>query len=315
MQCLAEENCFKMAGLIGDRTGKSALDEMEEVARERNKDVAEEERLEAIRTAKEEQNPNKPAGKPQDPIILPATYDDIEIEPRAARTLAQSREIKHPMSYNVSLKRLKKAGYERHASPSEALSLIYGGVEGKLSERLETIYKDMMWNCGEWLSMAMERDGDKLIAYLHPEDLPESGLTGDSNGFGYADKREFNIKGLESEKWMRIREMEDFFIRTVYGREYRDLPYIVRNGSALIDAAQIMLPPDGCLLPVYKPMENHLRFCVECVSITPMYNGSRGVRMSAEKRREEENKLRDIENFGWSGTDEDGFYVEEPKKW
>jgi hypothetical protein len=302
-----------MNRIIGDRTKKSALDEMEEVARVRNRDVAEEERLDAIRKAKGEQNPNASAEKPQDPIILPATYKDIEIEPKAARTLAQSREIKHPMLYNVSLKRLKKAGYERHASPSEALSLIYDGVEGKLSGILETIYNDVMWNCGEWLSMAFERQGDLLICYLHPENLPERGLADDSNGFGYADKREFNIKGLESGAMIRIREMEDFFIRTVYGREYRDLPDIVKNGSALIDAAHIMLPPDRCLLPVYRPMENHLRFCVKCLS--NMYNGSRGTRMSAEKRREEENKLRDIENFGWSGTDEDGFYVEEPKKW
>ena len=37
-----------MARIIGNRTGKSALDEMEEVARARNADVAEEERLERI---------------------------------------------------------------------------------------------------------------------------------------------------------------------------------------------------------------------------------------------------------------------------
>ena len=37
-----------MNRIIGNRTGKSALDEMEEVARARNADVAEEERLERI---------------------------------------------------------------------------------------------------------------------------------------------------------------------------------------------------------------------------------------------------------------------------
>ncbi|MFH1066224.1 MAG: hypothetical protein V1734_06970 [Nanoarchaeota archaeon] len=44
-----------MARIIGDRR-KSALDEMEEVARARNADVAEEERLEALRKAKEALN-------------------------------------------------------------------------------------------------------------------------------------------------------------------------------------------------------------------------------------------------------------------
>jgi hypothetical protein len=42
-----------MSRIIGDRTKKSALDEMEEVARARNKDVAEEERLDAERKQKE----------------------------------------------------------------------------------------------------------------------------------------------------------------------------------------------------------------------------------------------------------------------
>ena len=41
-----------MSRIIGDRT-KSALDEMEEVARERNRDVAEEDRLERIEEERE----------------------------------------------------------------------------------------------------------------------------------------------------------------------------------------------------------------------------------------------------------------------
>ncbi|MFA5887568.1 MAG: hypothetical protein WC852_02565 [Candidatus Nanoarchaeia archaeon] len=44
-----------MSRIIGDRKEKSALDEMEEVARARNRDVAEEERLEVLRKAKIEE--------------------------------------------------------------------------------------------------------------------------------------------------------------------------------------------------------------------------------------------------------------------
>ena len=47
-----------MSRIIGDRT-RNTLDEMEEVARARNKDVAEEERLGSVRKAKEPTEENK----------------------------------------------------------------------------------------------------------------------------------------------------------------------------------------------------------------------------------------------------------------
>jgi hypothetical protein len=62
-----------MNRIIGDRKEKSALDEMEEVARERNKDVAKEDRLEAIRKAKEK------AERAEAPsVITPAGIGDIK---------------------------------------------------------------------------------------------------------------------------------------------------------------------------------------------------------------------------------------------
>jgi hypothetical protein len=54
-----------MVRIIGDRKEKSALDEMEEVARARNRDVAEEERLDALRKARgEDKEKPSPAGIP-----------------------------------------------------------------------------------------------------------------------------------------------------------------------------------------------------------------------------------------------------------
>ncbi|MFA5887565.1 MAG: hypothetical protein WC852_02550 [Candidatus Nanoarchaeia archaeon] len=63
-----------MSRIIGDRKEKSTLDEMEEVARARNKDVAEDERLEALRKAKEEAERAK---APSEPIIIEPSMGDI----------------------------------------------------------------------------------------------------------------------------------------------------------------------------------------------------------------------------------------------
>ena len=65
-----------MDNINGDRTGKSALDEMEEVARERNRDVAEEERMEALMKAEEAKAPTKPV------IIEPSMEDIVDFHGR-----------------------------------------------------------------------------------------------------------------------------------------------------------------------------------------------------------------------------------------
>ena len=61
-----------MSRIIGDRT-RNTLEEMEEVARERNRDVAEEERQEALRKAEEAKNPKAPSK----PVIIEPTMEDI----------------------------------------------------------------------------------------------------------------------------------------------------------------------------------------------------------------------------------------------
>ncbi|MFH1066230.1 MAG: hypothetical protein V1734_07000, partial [Nanoarchaeota archaeon] len=174
-----------MTRIIGDRR-ENTLDEMEEVARERNRDVAEEERqekLEAARRAREEaEKPKAPSGiqHSASDLIMPC-YHGLEWELRALREGAQG--AKKCYTYDKSINSLKKIG-KRHPTPSEALTLLADHLEGKLSGDLKATADDMLYNYGEWLSMAVERQEDMLICYLHPE-----GLVWDANESRYKKNR------------------------------------------------------------------------------------------------------------------------------
>ena len=74
-------------------------------------------------------------------------------------------------TYDASLARLRQEKYERHASPSEAFSLIEDNLEGKLSGALKAVADDMMSSYGEWLSMAFERKGICLLHTCIPKVL------------------------------------------------------------------------------------------------------------------------------------------------
>ena len=202
-----------MSRIIGDRT-RNTLDEMEEVARARNKDVAEEERLEALRKAKEadrrKQEDERKAGEeaekveaPSEPVTIPegkiitGDYHGLEWELHAPKHPIGG---KNALTYDGSLARIKKGGYERHPIPSELFSLLMDYHEEKLQGKLNVAADEMISGCGEWLSMAMERKGSILICYLHPEGLVWDETKGVyvQNGFKYYSKQCFNISGKKS---------------------------------------------------------------------------------------------------------------------
>jgi hypothetical protein len=158
-----------MSRIIGDRREKSALDEMEEVAKQRNRDVAEEERLEALRKAKEAisgKAPSDDAGK-GDEKAFSAIYDWMEIEPKVLRTSSKPAQ-KVVETYGKSLLELRQRGYLRHCYPADAFAFICDGLERKLDTASKAIFEDMAHGGHEWLSMAWSRRENFLIAYLHP---------------------------------------------------------------------------------------------------------------------------------------------------
>ena len=149
-------------------------------------------------------------------------------------------------TYDASLARLRQEKYERHASPSEAFSLIEDNLEGKLSGALKAVADDMLSSYGEWLSMAFERKGDLLIAYLHPEGIVWDGSKYvKQNTFKSDSEQRFNIAGKKSNEWISLQEFSDDFSLLAYSRKFADLPQVMREGNANISKAHVYLPKDG----------------------------------------------------------------------
>jgi len=177
----------------------------------------------------------------------PATgiaYSGIIFEP----TAHYDGTDKELLTYNQSLTRLQKAGYERHARPQEAFGLIIDGLEGKLTgklSQLKDVQEDMLNSYGEWLSLAVERKGDVLIAYLDPEGLAwKKDHYAKTSKFNASDKKTLNIAGKNSEEWINLKEFDDEFTKYFYAREFASLPKEIQN------KAQVYLPPEGTIWPV-----------------------------------------------------------------
>ena len=177
-------------------------------------------------------------------IIIPALYKGVEFEPLAP----MKGKEKALLTFDLSLTRLRQEKYERHASPSEAFSLIEDNLEGKLSGALKAVADDMLSSYGEWLSMAFERKGDLLIAYLHPEGIvwdKNSNKYVKQNNFKYDSAQNFNIAGKKSNEWIPLQDFGDDFSLLAYSRKFADLPQVMREGNANISKAHVYLPKDG----------------------------------------------------------------------
>ena len=206
-------------------------------------------------------------------IITIVSYKGLEFEPLSPRNGAE----KELPTYDASLARLRQEKYERHASPSEAFSLIEDNLEGKLSGALKAVADDMLSSYGEWLSMAFERKGDLLIAYLHPEGIVWDGKTYvKQNTFKCDSKQNFNIAGKKSNEWISLQEFDDDFSLLVYSRKFADLPQVMREGNANISKAHVALPADGTAWPVGRVNGDRFGIGCDCSS-----RASRGVRSAS----------------------------------
>ena len=166
-------------------------------------------------------------------------------------------------------------------------------MEGKLSEKLKAVADDMISGYGEWLSMAFERKGDLLIAYLHPEGIvwDESKYV-KQNTFKYDSKQNFNIAGKKSFVWIPLQEMGDDFSLLVYSRKFADLPQLIREGNSQVNKAHVFLPTDGETCPVGRNGYE------QGLYIGGVYNAaSRGVKKKLIS--EAHTTIGDIESASW----------------
>jgi hypothetical protein len=272
--------------IIGDRTGKSTLDEMMEVSRARNEEVAEEERIEAERKAKreadrikkeaekaireKEKRDNVPGDNSWEGLErayrekkdYTEAYMGIEFEPKAPRKRGVKGSYSQiSMGFDESFKRILKKGYGRHPLPAEQFSLITGYLEGKLKGKLKRTAEDMIFEEGNWFAMAFGRAGDKLVCYTNPRGIEHDKENEKAyiihKGFVFDQKDEFSIAGL-GEGWIPLEQFNDDLVEFLYGRKYADLPQAFKEGfkikaegsRAYINKAEIYLPDDGVIWPL-----------------------------------------------------------------
>ncbi len=83
----------------------------------------------------------------------------------------EGRKSRYHHTFDDSLRRLRKAGYDRHPRPQEIFSLTRDFLHNRLNENFAQVAKNLLFGSGEWSSMAMKREGNLLYCCLDPENL------------------------------------------------------------------------------------------------------------------------------------------------
>ena len=175
---------------------------------------------------------------------LPPKPPKLVIEAKAARDVGGIKRVYH---FDESLEALKARGYERHLRPIEAFSLLEKNLEGKLSEEEQEIAEDMLDFAGEWVSLAWEKRGDVLVAYLDPVGLVWDRGKYVKRDFSCSEERQFDITGKDSQSFLYLKKFPEDFVTWHYGRKFTELPEEMREGSNI---ASVRLPADGIIWPV-----------------------------------------------------------------
>ncbi len=178
--------------------------------------------------------------------------------------LFEAKPKERLFTYNESLERLHKEGYERHARHQEAFGLLIDGLEGRLNKDNYYVYESIGkgW---EWISLALERKDDKIIAYVDPEGLilDDEGYRKDGHKFKYSTRNAFRIECDTKMSYLLLSTMEDSFVEFLYTKRLIDLPNKLQSGI-------IPVPNNHAISPVILRFFNF--------SLNSKRSVSRGVR-------------------------------------
>ncbi len=187
-------------------------------------------------------------GKPDEKkeITVKPALSEIVFEPK----VMYEGKVRKLYTFDESLRALRERGYERHPRPAEAFELIYNGLEGRLSPEQKAIANDMTsYNYGEWLSMAMMREGNLLHCYLDPENLVWDGKMYFVQGgkLKHAGEEVYSIGSLHGYIPIKdVNEINPALVEKLWSRHYAILPEEVRQN------AWVGLLPENVLWPVSR---------------------------------------------------------------
>lgn len=194
-------------------------------------------------------------GIPKVPKNHNINFDSLEIEPGM---ISWHSNKKYITNFEKSLERLRKAGYERHLYPWESFELIMNHFEGKLNETLDAITKNLRASDGEWFNLAVERQGEKLVCYVDPENIRWDGYDEKYVVDGvlrYSYKEDLKIRRISSQMWTSMQYFEEDFAEFFCNRKFKDIP------QKLQEHTMIYLPPDYELWPIGRGSGGAINIC------------------------------------------------------
>lgn len=201
-------------------------------------------------------------------------YDNVRFEPKSL----YDGEDKKLLTYNTSLAALRSRGQVRHPRPKEVFSLLIANLENKLTPEQNAVAYDMLNSYGEWLSAAIERNGDKLTVYTDPEGLVWNGSLYVKQNFKSSSRKDFSVSGIPSKEYVDLNKFGNDLVEFLYTRPFDQLPQTMREGGK---RAQVYLPPDGQIWPVGRG--DFVRFNVGSCSCNG--RASRGVVPSSRAKK------------------------------
>lgn len=212
-------------------------------------------------------------------------YNNIVFEPRAAYGEVRKKQLR----YDASLADVKSRRYTRHPRPQEVFSLLIADLENKLTPEQKSVADDILNSYGEWLSTAVERNGNRFTIYTDPEGLVWNGLLYVKQNFRFESKRDFSAAGVASATWVDLNKFGSDLVEFLYTRKFEQLPQVMREGDR---RAQVYLPPDGQIWPAGLS-SFYNRFNIDCRNYDS--RASRGVvpqeQLLEEKLAEELSRL------------------------
>jgi hypothetical protein len=190
----------------------------------------------------------EPAGT--QPEVQLRTYLDMEWEQEVCTTYSDPDMAKYLFTYDESLARLKKAGYERHPSPQEVFSLIAAYHEGKLDLVLDSIARDiLLTEEGIFSCHVGEREGSLLhiyeYVYFLKWDQEKNKYETPTGQIWWHDKKSFHIPdvfimyasnrlGKVKAKLDEVNATNAKLVEYFYGRKFEDLPDAMKQASIFI---------------------------------------------------------------------------------
>ncbi len=188
----------------------------------------------------------------------PDEKKELTVKPSLADVVFEEKVVyegkeKKLYTFDVSLRALRERGYERHPRPAEAFDLICRGLEGRLQPEQQAVVDDMMSCYGEWLSMAMMREGNMLHCYLDPENLVWNGHKYVVHGrkLKYAGEEVHSIGSVKRLIPIKdVNEINPALVEKLWSRPYAILPEEIKQNQN----TWLWLPPENVLWPVIRSM-------------------------------------------------------------